>query len=175
MMFHGYQANVKMTSTLGHIYKQDFGPEVTRNQIEELFEAEVVNSEANPEKRIPKMLSEIGKGADSLILWLDCDLEGEAICFEVIDCVKNVMVKPPSGNVMDVVYRFLCYILSGLHVVYCRAKFSSSDEAVPAINNLIKPNFRYHLAALAKHDLDLRVGVPFSRYQTSLLRVCLSI
>uniref|UniRef100_A0A914Y164 DNA topoisomerase n=1 Tax=Panagrolaimus superbus TaxID=310955 RepID=A0A914Y164_9BILA len=155
MMFHGYPANVRMTSTLGHIYKQEFGPEVTRNQTEELFEADVINTEANPEKRIPKMLAEIGKGSDALILWLDCDLEGEAICFEVIDCVKNVMIKPPSGNVMDVIYR---------------AKFSSSDEATTAINNLVKPNFRYHLAALAKHDLDLRVGVSFSRYQTSLLR-----
>uniref|UniRef100_A0AC35GDF6 DNA topoisomerase n=1 Tax=Panagrolaimus sp. PS1159 TaxID=55785 RepID=A0AC35GDF6_9BILA len=155
MMFHGYKANVRMTSTLGHIQKLDFGPEVTRNQTEELFEADVVTSEANPEKRIPKMLAEVAKGADACILWLDCDLEGEAICFEVIDCVKNVMIKPPSNNVMDVIYR---------------AKFSSSDEAVTAINNLVKPNFRFHLAAFAKHDLDLRVGVPFSRYQTSLLR-----
>uniref|UniRef100_A0AC34F852 DNA topoisomerase n=1 Tax=Panagrolaimus sp. ES5 TaxID=591445 RepID=A0AC34F852_9BILA len=164
MLFHGYSANVKMTSVLGHIYKQDFGPQVTRNQTEELFEADVINMEANPEKRIPKMLAEIGKGTDAMVLWLDCDLEGEAICFEVIECVKNVMVKPPSGNVMDVIY-------SGnvMDVIY-RAKFSSSDEAATAINNLIKPNFRYHLAALAKHDLDLRVGVPFSRYQTSLLR-----
>uniref|UniRef100_A0A914PUS1 DNA topoisomerase n=1 Tax=Panagrolaimus davidi TaxID=227884 RepID=A0A914PUS1_9BILA len=154
-MFHGYKANVRMTSTLGHIQKLDFGPEVTRNQTEELFEADVVTSEANPEKRIPKMLAEVAKGADACILWLDCDLEGEAICFEVIDCVKKVMMKPPSNNVMDVIYR---------------AKFSSSDEAVTAINNLVKPNFRFHLAAFAKHDLDLRVGVPFSRYQTLLLR-----
>lgn len=113
MMFHGYKANVRMTSTLGHIQKLDFGPEVTRNQTEELFEADVVTSEANPEKRIPKMLAEVAKGADACILWLDCDLEGEAICFEVIDCVKKVMIKPPSNNVMDVIYRFVCLFWSG--------------------------------------------------------------
>ena len=40
-----------------------------------------------------------GKGVDYLVLWLDCDKEGENICFEVIDCVKSVMNRNVPGEV----------------------------------------------------------------------------
>jgi DNA topoisomerase-3 len=54
--------------------------------------------EANPKARVCHHLKEEAKDATYLVLWLDCDLEGENICFEVLDCCLPKM-KRISGQV----------------------------------------------------------------------------
>lgn len=62
----------------------------------ELFTAETLKKEATEKLRMPQFLEKEGRGCDYLVLWLDCDKEGENICFEVIDSVKHVMKKRPG-------------------------------------------------------------------------------
>ena len=40
------------------------------------------------------------RGMDYIVLWLDCDKEGENICFEVLDCAKSVMNNGIGGQVI---------------------------------------------------------------------------
>jgi DNA topoisomerase-3 len=70
---------------------------------------------------IPKHLKHEAKGMDYLALWLDCDREGENICFEVISCVESVL-------------NYKAKIL--------RAKFSAIAESdiKRAMQNFVAPN-----------------------------------
>ena len=45
------------------------------------------------------LLSLQARGVDYIVLWLDCDKEGENICFEVLDCVQAVMNRNVTGQV----------------------------------------------------------------------------
>jgi DNA topoisomerase-3 len=49
--------------------------------------------------KMPNFLSSEGKGCDYLVLWLDCDKEGENICFEVIECVMETS-KLKKSNIL---------------------------------------------------------------------------
>lgn len=109
---------------------------------------------------IVKHLEREAKGMDYLVLWLDCDREGENICFEVIQCVKQSMKQPQQqtssqGNKDQYQNIF-------------RAKFSAvtPKDIEKAMNSLVKPNENESKAVDARQELDLKVGVAFSRFQT---------
>jgi DNA topoisomerase-3 len=85
-----------------------------------------------------------------LVLWLDCDREGEAIAYEVIDVCKK---KNPRIQVH-------------------RAHFSTLQqrEVKNAMMNLRRPNQQFADAVRARQEIDLRLGAVFTRFQTTRLR-----
>lgn len=152
--FKGQAANFKMTSVIGHVYNLDFPPAYNswdRVDPLELFGAETLKGEANPKAHVCRHLQTEGKGADFLVLWLDCDREGENICFEVMDNVLPHMKRGAPGQ----------------QTVF-RARFSavSAPEVKAAMANLGAPNKAEALAVDARQELDLKVGVAFTRFQT---------
>lgn len=151
-VFQGKQAFFRVTSVTGHVFSVDFPSRYQQWDAvapQELFSAPVVRA---PEGKggIVKHLEREGKGMDYLVLWLDCDREGENICFEVIQCVENNMSRGVKGQRIF------------------RARFSAvtAKDIEVAMRSLGVPNENESNAVNARQELDLKVGVAFSRFQT---------
>jgi len=91
----------------------------------------------------------VSNKCDFIVLWLDCDKEGENICFEVLEICKNNI---PNSKKTQRVYR---------------AKFSSiaKKDIVTAFEGLKHlPNYNESISVDARQVLDLKIGVAFSRF-----------
>ncbi|KAB7499440.1 DNA topoisomerase 3-beta-1 [Armadillidium nasatum] len=139
-VFQNQSVLFKMTSVCGHA---------------ELFKCSTEKKEAVPKLRMVDFLGKEAKGADYLVLWLDCDKEGENICFEVIDAVKYSM----NNN-------------SRYEQTIFRAKFSAiTDRDIKAaMQNLVCPNENEARSVDARQELDLRIGCAFTRFQTKFFQ-----
>ncbi|TGZ74421.1 hypothetical protein CRM22_000944 [Opisthorchis felineus] len=152
--FMGEQVRFKMTSVCGHVMTTDFLSRYNNwDRVDpiELFVAPIEKKEANPNLKMVEYLRKEAKNSDTLILWLDCDKEGENICFEVIDCVHSVMIPPKR---------------------IFRAHFSAitDEELSSALRNLRQPNKNESLSVDARQELDLRIGCAFTRFQTKFFQ-----
>ncbi|CAJ0877769.1 5906_t:CDS:10 [Entrophospora sp. SA101] len=152
--FHGKKSKFKFTSVKGHVYGLDFTQTHNNWNIDPLtlFTAPTMRSETDG--KICKHLNNESKNIDYLVLWLDCDREGENICFEVIDNVIHNMKSSIDGKTKN--QRIL------------RAKFSAItyEDIHKAMNNLGYPNKNEALAVDARQELDLKIGCAFTRFQT---------
>ena len=155
--FKGHAANFKVTSVAGHVFNRDF-PDEYQNRSKDpviLFDAPTVRKCDRRSRPVAKHLQMVSANVDFVVLWLDCDKEGENICFEVLEiCKKNI---PRSSHRVQRVYR---------------AKFSSiaNKDIVAAFEGLKhEPNYNEAISVDARQVLDLKIGVSFSRFQTSFL------
>ena len=114
-----------------------------------MFGCPTEKKEATAKLKMPGFLSSEAKGCDYIVLWLDCDKEGENICFEVLDCVSSSMKRLDRKTVF-------------------RAKFSSitDKDIVAAMNSLGEPDENQSRSVDARQELDLRIGCAFTRFQT---------
>ena len=89
------------------------------------------------------------RGCSHLVLWLDCDREGENICFEVMHLAVPSLSSAGGRQVW-------------------RARFSAVSEVAVrrAMETLAEPNEAEASAVDARQELDLKVGVAFTRFQT---------
>lgn len=142
------------TSVRGHLATTDFPEQYGWKSVDpiELFTAPLETIYKDDMKPLQTMLTRLSKNVHAVILWLDCDREGEAIADEVMQvCLES------NPRLQPYVYR---------------AKFSTvlDAEIRRALQTLGRLNDWFVQAVQARSQCDLRVGAAFTRFQTLRLQ-----
>ncbi|XP_061415738.1 DNA topoisomerase 3-alpha isoform X2 [Lethenteron reissneri] len=151
--FSGQNVNVVMTSVSGHLLGLEFiaGFRNWRGcHPVDLFDAEIEKICPDDFVTIKRTLEREVRQCQALIIWTDCDREGENIGFEIIDVCKAVK---PNLQVF-------------------RARFSeiTQQSIHNACRNLTLPDANTSKAVDVRQELDLRIGAAFTRFQTLRLQ-----
>lgn len=140
------------SSVRGHLASQDFPANYGWNKCDPiaLFDAPIETHYRDDLVPVERQLRQLSQQCNVLILWLDCDREGEAIGDEV---------------------QQVCLLANRRLQVY-RAKFSTvmAPEIKRALQSLGRLNVHFVAAVQARSELDLRVGAAFTRFQTLRLQ-----
>lgn len=115
-----------------------------------LFDAPVTKVCPDNFVNVKRTLEREIRGCAGLIIWTDCDREGENIGFEIIDVCRAI--KP--------------------NIRVWRAKFSEMTKQAlqRAMVGLVAPDERMSRAVDVRSELDLRIGAAFTRFQTMRLQ-----
>ncbi|KFQ53766.1 DNA topoisomerase 3-alpha, partial [Nestor notabilis] len=149
----GQNVTMVMTSVSGHLLAHDFKMPFRKwhscNPLS-LFDAEIETYCPENYMDIKRTLEREIQQCQALVIWTDCDREGENIGFEIIHVCKAVK---PNLRVF-------------------RARFSEITlHAVrTACENLTQPDQKTSDAVDVRQELDLRIGAAFTRFQTLRLR-----
>jgi len=146
----GQKSVICVTSVIGHIFDLTFDRQVSNS--EDAYKAPVVKnlSQSTRKVRVVEHLQELARGSSNLCLWLDADREGENIGFEVVAVCRESF--PKDDNIFRAVFSAL-----------------TKTEISCAFASLGRPNPLVAQGVDARQELDLRVGVSFSRLLTKHL------
>ncbi len=141
-----------MTSVLGHVQELDFPSGFGNWQLTppasllSPASAPVVKSTPEANRGIVKNLEEEARGADWLVIWTDCDREGEHIGSEIVEICQRVNRR--------------------LQVFRARYSAVTAGELRRAMAQLQRLDERQVAAVNVRSELDLRTGACFTRFQT---------
>jgi DNA topoisomerase-3 len=155
---NGQRVDMVMTAVAGHLMGIDFDPSFKSWKSCDpvaLFEAPVIRQIPEDKKEMAEVLRKEAKNCQWLILWLDCDREGENIAFEVAEVCAQ----------------------SNKRLKVLRAKFSAliPRDIFRAVGqdggqHMGPPNRQLSEAVDARTEIDLRLGSAFTRFQTLRLQ-----
>ncbi|KAI0302708.1 DNA topoisomerase [Russula brevipes] len=149
------QARAKFTITCvaGHILQHEFAQSHrTWHSCDpfQLFDAPIETQVAPDKKAIADNLTSEARKAHQLMIWTDCDREGEHIGVEIVKICRRA--KP--------------------NIVVKRARFSAiiAQQIHHAAQHPVELDYSQASAVEARITLDLRIGAAFTRMQTLTLQ-----
>ncbi|KAG2543263.1 hypothetical protein PVAP13_9NG735900 [Panicum virgatum] len=150
---HGQVCRMLVTSVTGHLMELEFEDRFRRWHScdpADLFHTPVRKSVPQDKQAIKQTLEEEARRCQWLVLWLDCDREGENIAYEVIEVCTG----------------------ANSHLNIWRARFSAliDREIHESVQRLGRSNKLFADAVDARQEIDLRIGASFTRFQTMLLK-----
>ena len=147
--FNNEEVDIVFTSVLGHLLNKKFPDEYSdwaRTDPSDLFKCQILTEVPKEMKAVETNLVKLSKTAKYLQLWLDNDREGEYISEEVEQVCKRANPR----------------------LLVSRARFSalSPSDLWNALKNPTEINRCDARAVELRTELDLRIGVIFTRWQT---------
>ncbi|KAI8811291.1 DNA topoisomerase [Cladochytrium replicatum] len=149
LQYGNQPCTIVMTALLGHLMELEFAPAFKNwNTCPPLalFDAPIIKEVRGDMQALKQNLQSEARNSQTLVIWTDCDLEGENIGEEVaIVCQQS----NPRLSVK-------------------RARFSvvQPREIKQAWDNLVMLDLLQAAAVNARQELDLRIGAAFTRFQT---------
>lgn len=153
--FAPYSCEVTMTSVAGHLNGVDFDGQQYgwgKSDPFTLFNAPLIETMDKNQKQIASNIRKEARNADILMIWTDCDREGEYIGWEIYQQARQGNRSLVDNNV----YRAIFSHLERSHILYAARNPKRLDQkSVDAVATRI--------------ELDLRTGVAFTRLLTNTM------
>ncbi|SCW04097.1 LAFE_0H05864g1_1 [Lachancea fermentati] len=146
-------SNVTMTSVAGHLTGLDLDPAHAWGKcpIPTVFEAPIVDTRTKDQQKIADNIRKESRNADYVMIWTDCDREGEYIGWEIVQTSLQA-----NRSLQGRVFRAVFSHLEARHILQAARNPQRLDQrAVDAVRT--------------RMEIDLRSGVAFTRFLTELL------
>ncbi|EJD53020.1 prokaryotic type I DNA topoisomerase [Auricularia subglabra TFB-10046 SS5] len=152
-IYRPLNANFTVTAVRGHLKEHDFPSDYRKWSATDpfdLFDAPVESTVSKDGKFIERNLVAEARSADMLMIWTDCDREGEHIGAEIAEVCQK----------------------ANRRIQVRRARFSAiiAQQIHQAAQNTVDLDYRQVDAVEARTVLDLRLGAAFTRLQTLKLQ-----
>ena len=163
-----------VTSVVGHIFSLGFDSAAlsqngSKQDPADFFDMPVVKQEdaTSSKLQVVDHLRALAADCDHLVLWLDCDAEGENIAFETIGVTRRAFEQKMEQEKALLRQDNTSESYEPIRRIH-RAHFSAiTGEALRnAFQNLGEPDAALSRSVDARQELDLRVGVAMTRLLT---------